>query len=102
MVQTVTGLSTFKSSIAEGVVVVDFFAEWCGPCKAIAPKVAEFEKQYKDVKFYKVDVDESGDIAQQYNITCMPTFLVFKGGNQVSELKGANPKGLEDLIKAQL
>ena len=69
---------------------MDFYATWCGPCKVIAPKVVEFSKEYPEVDFIKVDVDDLSDVAAEYNIRAMPTFLLFKDGKQVDNVVGAN------------
>merc|ERR1711962_128347 len=72
------------------LVVVDFFADWCGPCKAIAPKVIEMEKEFTDVVFVKVNVDNMEDLAAQQEISAMPTFRLFKDGQKIAEVVGAN------------
>ncbi len=66
------------------LVVIDFYAMWCGPCKMIAPKIEEMEAAMQNVVFLKVDVDEAEDAAQEYNITAMPTFILIKNKNKVS------------------
>ncbi|KIN00457.1 hypothetical protein OIDMADRAFT_19531 [Oidiodendron maius Zn] len=81
------------------IVLIDAFAEWCGPCKAIEPVVNKLAKQYADVvHFIQVDVDESPDVAQELNIRAMPTFTIFKDGEKFDELVGARPPQLEALI----
>merc|ERR1711977_27872 len=85
-----------------GLVVLDCFATWCGPCKVIAPKIVEYSKRYTDVRFYKVDVDEVPDLAQALNIRAMPTFVLFKGGELVEEVVGANPKAIEAAIEKNM
>lgn len=83
-------------------VVLDCFAEWCGPCKIIAPKVVQFSETYKGATFFKLDVDEVRDVAAELGIRAMPTFLFFKDGEKVGEVVGANPKAIEAAIKANL
>lgn len=83
-------------------VVLDCFAEWCGPCKIIAPKVVKFSEEYKDAAFFKLDVDEVQDVAQELGIRAMPTFLFFKDGEKVGEVVGANPKAIKAAIEANL
>jgi thioredoxin 1 len=77
------------------LVVIDSFATWCPPCKAIAPKVEEYSEIYSEgVEFYKVDVDEAPDVAQELGIRAMPTFIFFKNGEKVDEVMGAVPPAI--------
>ena len=78
--------------------IVDAFATWCGPCKMIAPKVVEYSKKYTDARFYKVDVDEVPDVAQELGIRAMPTFKLFKDGEDFETVMGANPVALEAAV----
>lgn len=98
--------STFKNEVLDSKtpVLVDFWATWCAPCRAIAPSLEELATQYKgQVKIAKVDVDENQQIAQQFGIRSIPTLLVFKGGKVVEQLVGAVPKAkLEDSLKKHL
>lgn len=82
----------FNEVIASGVTIVDFYADWCGPCKMIAPIFAKLADEMTDVKFLKVDTDEHGSIAQGFGISSIPTLLVFKDGNLVDKHVGFMPE----------
>ncbi len=99
----ITSANTFNKMIAsEQLVVVDFTAIWCPPCKAIAPKFKEFSEKYTDAIFLKVDINENEDIAEQYKITAVPAFQFYKNSILLDEFKGANPIKLESLIKKHI
>ena len=87
--------ATFEDEViqADTPVVVDFWAEWCGPCKAIAPTLEEIAGDYGDrLKVVKVDVDENHQSATQYGIRSIPSLLLFKDGAEVDRIIGALPR----------
>jgi thioredoxin 1 len=74
-------------------VLVDFWAAWCGPCKAIGPSVEQLAQEFEGkAKVFKVDVDSEPDLAMKYNVMSIPALLIFKGGKVVDQLIGAQPK----------
>ena len=78
----------------EGLVMVDFWATWCGPCKIVTPVVEELAKEYEGkVTFAKVNTDENPDIASRYSIRGIPTLMFFKDGKVMDQVVGAVPKG---------
>lgn len=87
-------------SKSSGVVVVDFWAAWCGPCKMVAPTIEEIAKEYTGkIKVGKLNTDENSDIASQYKIMGIPTIMFFKDGKKVDQIVGAVPK---QQIKAKI
>ena len=80
---------TFSSFIKKGNVVIDMHAEWCGPCKIMAPEFEKAAKEIKGIKFGKVDVDQNQEIAMTYGVMSIPTTLFFKDGEQVDRHSGA-------------
>ena len=83
----------------KGNVVIDFYATWCGPCKHIAPKFEELSKIYPSVTFLKVDVDESAELVDQFNVRAMPTFVFLKDGSVVKTIEGADLRGIGEMLE---
>ena len=98
--------ATFESEVlkSEVPVLVDFYADWCGPCKMIAPLVEQLATEFEGkAKVFKLDVDASGATAQNYRVMSIPTLLVFKGGEVVDTIVRAVPKAtLEAKLNAHL
>ena len=85
--------SNFEKEIkANKLIVIDLWAEWCGPCKAMGPTFEELSKEMKNITFAKLNVDENSNIASELGVMSIPTFLIFKNGKEVGRIIGANPK----------
>lgn len=84
----------FKDEVKEGIVIVDFFAEWCGPCKMLAPVLEALSKENEDIKIIKVDIDQHLDLAQEFSIMSVPTMLFYKDGEPITKKTGFLPKEL--------
>lgn len=95
----------FKEEIANNkLVLVDFYADWCGPCRMVAPVIKEIAAEAKNkVQVLKVNVDEERELALSYNISSIPTIMLFKNGQVVSEMLGFRPKtAIMNLINQHL
>ncbi len=88
----------FESEILNntGIALVDFYADWCGPCKMVSPIVDEIAAERSDITVGKLNVDESGDLAMKYGVMSIPTLIVFKNGKEAARAVGYRPK--EDII----
>ncbi|MGL4990580.1 MAG: thioredoxin [Sarcina sp.] len=89
----------FKEMILEkkGVILVDFYAEWCGPCKMLGPIIESLSNEMENVEFFKIDADKEQGLAKACNIQSLPTILIFKDGEVVDKFLGFKPKN--DIIK---
>ena len=93
---------TFEKEVNDksGVVLIDFYADWCGPCKMMAPVLDELSDELAGkVKIAKVDVDENDELAYKYGIRSIPTLIIFKDGKEAEKIVGFNPK---DALKSVL
>lgn len=97
MVKLIEDASEIPSNKA---VILDFYADWCGPCKMIAPKFAELEANFPSVTFLKINVDESEALAEQFNVRAMPTFVCLQKGKVVGRLEGANLTKIITMLEA--
>lgn len=89
MVEKITDEETYRKIIEDDrYTVIDFYTEWCGPCKRIKPKFEETSKKYPDVKFCSIDVDEMAEISAENYIVSIPTFIIFKSGRVIEEYVG--------------
>ena len=82
----------YAEEISDGMVLVDFWAEWCGPCRMIAPIVEELSNEMPDVKFAKLNIDDNQQTAQSLGITSIPTLILYKNGQPVGQMVGGLPK----------
>ncbi|MGE6759249.1 thioredoxin [Corallococcus sp. AB049A] len=100
------GDSDFQKQVLDSQqpVLVDFWATWCAPCRAIAPSVEALSGQYKgQVTFAKMDIDANQDTPQKYGVRSIPTLLLFKGGKVVDQIVGAVPKSrIDEVIRKNL
>lgn len=99
---SVKGLDDLNTKLEEAgdkLVIIDFYATWCGPCRMIAPQIEELCKTVDDVYFLKVDVDENEDIVSEYDISSMPTFVYIKNKEKLDTFSGNDFERLKQLLE---
>lgn len=95
--------SNFDQEIQSGLTLVDFWAEWCGPCLALAPTISEIASNYDGkIKVGKVNVDHSQDVSARYGIRGIPTIILFKDGEQADIFTGNNPQKIKEMVDRAL
>ncbi|MFV0381250.1 MAG: thioredoxin [Breznakia sp.] len=93
----------FKEITKTGLVLVDFYADWCGPCKMMAPILEEIDKECDDVEIVKLNVDADGEIAGSFGVQSIPTMILFKDGKAIATTMGYQAKPqIMDFIKQGL
>ncbi|ETW86958.1 thioredoxin [Heterobasidion irregulare TC 32-1] len=98
-VTTLSQLNGILSKSNDKLSVIDFHASWCSPCHAIAPTFEALSKKYTNVNFLKCDVDAARDVASQYSVSAMPTFVFLKGTTKVDQVRGADKNGIERALE---
>lgn len=99
MIKNLDKEKDFLEEVKSGVVLVDFFATWCGPCKMLGPVLEDFSHTHSDIKILKVDIDSFTELARNYSIMSVPTLLVFKDGELKNKASGfRNSSELEEFI----
>ena len=84
--------NNFNNAIANGTALVDFYADWCGPCRMVSPVVDEIAEERNDITVGKVNVDDENALAMKYGVMSIPTLIVFKDGQEKTRVVGARPK----------
>ena len=84
--------NNFNNAIANGTALVDFYADWCGPCRMVSPIVDQIAEERRDITVGKVNVDDENALAMKYGVMSIPTLIVFKGGKETARIVGARPK----------
>ena len=84
--------NNFDNTVANGTALVDFYADWCGPCRMVSPVVDEIAEERRDVTVGKVNVDDENALATKYGVMSIPTLIVFKDGQEKTRIVGARPQ----------
>ena len=94
---------SFQEKAGKGSVIIDFYADWCGPCRKLGPIFEELSHEMNGVKFFKVNVEDAPDLAAEFNVQAIPTLLFFKDGDLVDRLMGGLAKDeLRSLIEKHM
>ena len=92
MLKHINNVAEYEEAIKEGIVLVDFFATWCGPCKMLSPVLEEVAEENPDINILKIDVDEVSELAVRYGVQAIPTLMLFKNGQRVETRMGYQNK----------
>ena len=84
--------NTLEESVKSGVAIIDFYADWCGPCRRVAPIIEEIANEQQSITVCKVNVDENSALASRYGIVSIPTIVILKDGEEVERMVGYRPK----------
>ncbi|MEA5596280.1 thioredoxin [Rivularia sp. UHCC 0363] len=88
---------------SENILVVDFSASWCGPCRVVAPLIEKLAQEYQDIKVVKIDVDQDKPLAKKYEVRSIPAVLIFKNGELAENIVGVKPyEEFSDAVKKNL
>ena len=99
MIKHIETIEQFEQEIKEGLVLVDFYADWCGPCKMLAPELEKLDEEV-EVKILKVNVDEVAMLARQFRVMSIPTLMLYKNGEQVKRESSYMPvDALKEFVK---
>ena len=93
--------SEFVNEVREGLVLIDFYAEWCGPCKQISKILEQINRENRNVKVVKVNIEDSRNLASYFQVQSIPTLVLLKDGEFINKMIGFNPKKkIEDFIES--
>lgn len=96
--------SNFKSTISKGVTLVDFYADWCGPCRMIAPIIEELSTEFNGkAKIAKLDIEKAQEVTSEFQVTSIPTIILFKDGNEIKRIVGLRDREtLKNMVLEEL
>ena len=94
--------ATFEDGVKNGLVLVDFWAEWCGPCKALSPALESMADEFNQLTVAKVDVDSNPGVPGRFGIRGIPTVILFKDGTEVDKFVGNSPEQIREMVRRQL